>query len=251
VVEFLAWMFRIDAKRFNASVNPGEKFHGGDSRRLRKSATRGGALATLVCGAALAFLALSSVAWSQQSAGTGPQSNGSAAVASGADSSSAALQSLPKIADLAWLEGRWRGEWGPRVAEQVWLAPKDGLVLGDFRLIENDKLLVIEVFTLLEKPGGINFYFRHFTPELVPWEKSDATLLKLTRAEPKIFEFENSANGKPKRVVFTKIDADTYTWRSEIISDTGDSQTVEITYHRQPLSAIAPNSGAGSHPKKK
>ncbi len=53
------------------------------------------------------------------------------------------------------------------------MAPKAGMMLGDFRVIENDKVLVIELFTLVEKPGGINFYFRHFTPELVPWEKSD------------------------------------------------------------------------------
>ena len=60
---------------------------------------------------------------------------------------------------------------------------KAGMMLGDFRLIENDKVLVIELFTLVEKPGGINFYFRHFTPELVPWEKSDATVLQLASAE--------------------------------------------------------------------
>ena len=131
------------------------------------------------------------------------------------------------------------------------MAPKAGMMLGDFRLIENDKVLVVELFTLLEKNGGIDFYFRHFTPELVPWEKSDATLLKLSTAEPKKFDFENSANAKPKRVIFTKIDADAYTWRSEIIPENGDTQIVEITYHRQPLPAIAPNSSAAAHLKKK
>jgi Domain of unknown function (DUF6265) len=157
----------------------------------------------------------------------------------------------PNLAEFSWLEGRWRGDWGPRIAEQVWMAPKAAMMLGDFRLIENDRVLVVELFTLVEKLGGINFYFRHFTPELVPWEKSDATLLKLSTAEPKKIDFENSANGKPKRVIFTKIDADTYTWRSEIIPETGDPQIVEITYHRQPLAAIAPSSSAAAHPKKK
>jgi hypothetical protein len=201
----------------------------------------------------LAFFVSSPAHSAQQAAGVTSQSNTGSAVAANAAASPDSPESAPapNLSDFAWLEGRWRGDWGPRVAEQIWTAPKAGSMVGDFRLIENDKVLVIEFFTLLEKPGGINFYFRHFTPELVPWEKSDATLLKLSTAEPKKIDFENPANGKPKRVVFTKIDADTYTWRSEIIPETGDPQIVEITYHRQPLAAIAPNSSAAAHPKKK
>jgi hypothetical protein len=204
-------------------------------------------------GTALALFATSPADSAQQAAGVTSQSNAGSAVAANAAVSLAppAAAPTPNLSDFAWLEGRWRGDWGPRVAEQIWTAPRAGTMVGDFRLIENEKVLVIEFFTLLEKPGGINFYFRHFTPELVPWEKSDATLLKLSTVEPKKIDFENSANGKPKRVVFTKIDADTYTWRSEIIPETGDPQIVEITYHRQPLAAIAPNSGAAAHPKKK
>jgi hypothetical protein len=204
-------------------------------------------------GAALALFGSSSTDSAQQSAGAGSQSKAGPAVVSESAASATPPQSDPgsKLADFSWLEGRWRGDWGPRVAEQVWMVPKAGMMLGDFRLIENDKVLVVELFTLVEKPGGINFYFRHFTPELVPWEKSDATLLRLSTAEPKKFNFENAANGKPKRVVFTKIDVDAYTWRSEIIPETGDPQIVEITYHRQPLVAIAPNPSAATHPKKK
>jgi hypothetical protein len=204
-------------------------------------------------GAALALFNSLPADSAQQAAGAAAPSKAGSAVAS--ESAASAIPPPPdpgsKPADFSWLEGRWRGDWGPRIAEQVWMAPKAGMMLGDFRLIENDKVLVIEFFSLVEKKGGVNFYFRHFTPELVPWEKSEATLLKLSAAEPKKFEFENPANGKPKRVVFTKTDADTYIWRSEIIPETGDRQVVEITYHRQPLAAIAPNSSTAAHPKKK
>ena len=202
-----------------------------------------GVLSLLVAGAAFAFSAPSPANSAPQSAGAG--SPAQAVSSAGRDAAA------PTLSDFAWLEGRWRGDWGPRVAEQIWTAPKAGTMVGDFRLVENDKVLVIEFFTLLEKNGGINFYFRHFTPELVPWEKSEATLLKLTAVEPRKFDFENPANGKPKHVAFIKIDADTYRWRSEIIPETGDPQIVEITYHRQPLAAIAPNSSAAAHPKRK
>jgi len=215
--------------------------------------TKLGVLMWFAVGAALALSASLPAGSAQQAEGAGSKSNGAQVAGPDAAASPAAPQTAPdpKLSDLAWLEGRWRGDWGSRVAEQVWTAPQAGMMLGDFRLIENDKVLVLEFFTLVEKPGGIKFYFRHFTPELVPWEKSGATELQLASAEPKKFEFENSANGKPKRAIFTRIDADTFSARSEIIPESGDPQVIEITYHRQPLAVVAPNSGAGAHPKKK
>lgn len=150
--------------------------------------------------------------------------------------------SSPTLADFAWLEGRWRGEWGPRVAEQVWLAPKAGTMAGLFRLVENDKMLVIEMFTLVEKPDEIDLYFRHFTPSLLPWEKSDAVVLKLASLDAKNADFENPANGMPKRAILMRVDPDTYVARSEIIPDQGETQVIEITYHRQKSAGGQPNS---------
>jgi hypothetical protein len=212
-----------------------------------------GVVFLLVFATALAFAASSPANSAQQSAGAGPQPKSTSSAGPDAAAAPISPQSIPspKLSDLAWLEGRWRADWGPRMAEQVWMAPKAGMMLGDFRVIENDKVLVIELFTLVEKSGGINFYFRHFTPELVPWEKSDGTLLKLATADAKRFDFENPTNGKLKRAIFTRVDADTYIARSEIIPENGDPQIIEITYHRQPLEAVAPNSGPGAHPKKK
>jgi Domain of unknown function (DUF6265) len=239
-------MARTVAKRFSPTLNPVGKSHRRISRRPRVFRFRIGVLFLFAFGAALVLFASLPADSAQQSAGAGSQSKGGLATTSETAAPATPPQSLPgtNVADFSWLEGRWRGDWGPRVAEQIWTAPKARMMLGDFRLIENDKALVIELFTLVEKTGGINFYFRHFTPELAPWEKSDATLLKLSTAELKKFDFENPANGKPKRIVFTKIDADAYTWRSEIIPDSGDPQIVEITYHRQPFATVAPNPGA-------
>jgi Domain of unknown function (DUF6265) len=154
------------------------------------------------------------------------------------------------LADFSWLEGTWRGEWGPRTAEQVWLAPQAGGALGIFRLMENDKTLVIELFTLVENSSGIDFYLRHFTPQLIPWEKSDATLLHLASRSDTKFEFENPANGMPKRTILTRLDADTFVARSEIIPESGEIQVVEITYHRQKPAAENPNAGNAAHRKK-
>jgi hypothetical protein len=162
----------------------------------------------------------------------------------------AAQASSPKLADLSWLVGTWKGEWGPRTAEQVWLTPNAGEVLGVFRLAENDKMLVIELFTLVERSGDIDFYLRHFTPQLVPWEKSEATMLRLISLDALKIEFENPINGMPKRASFTRLDADTYLARSEIVPDSGEMQVVEITYHRQKPAVEKSSAGSGAHRKK-
>src|SRR5208282_1708480 len=172
----------------------------------------------------------------QQPTGAGTQT----APAQPAAQNPAAVPAAPQkttLADFAWLAGRWEGAWGPRVARQMWTAPKAGVMLGTFQLAENDKTLVLELFTLVEEPKGIKFNLRHFTPELMAWEKPGPTVLNLASADAKIFVFENPVDGQPKREILTRVDPDTYVARSEIAPDKGDLQATEITYHRQMESA--------------
>jgi len=206
---------------------------------------------------ALFTLAIASVpANAQQSAGAGAPAGNTTSTPPSQSPVPPPQQSAPSaahkttLADFAWLEGRWRGEWVSRVAEQTWLGPKAGEMTGTFRLVEGEKILVLELFTLVEKPEGINFYFRHFTPELVPWEKSDATLMNLESSDAQKAVFANPLNGEPKRVTLLKVDADTYTARADIEPEHGDPQTIEITYHRQKPPDAAPSGGNAGHRKK-
>ncbi|MGA8036959.1 MAG: DUF6265 family protein [Candidatus Acidiferrales bacterium] len=150
------------------------------------------------------------------------------------DGSLAAVSIVATVADLAWLEGTWRGEWGPRVAQLVWMAPQAGVMTGAFSLMETDKVLVIELFTIAQTPTGVELNIRHFTPDLMAWEKGDPTRLTLSSFDDKRYEFDNAVDGKPKRSILSRIDADTYISRSEIAPDTGNQQVIEITYHRIP-----------------
>jgi hypothetical protein len=156
----------------------------------------------------------------------------------------------PTLVQFNWLEGHWRGEWGSRIAEQTWLEPKAGEIAGLFRLVEREKILVLEIFSLVEKPEGIRFYLRHLTSELLPWEKSDATMLKLESVDATKATFVNPLNGEPKRAIFTRLDPDTYTARSEIEPADGEPQVIEITFHRQKPQPAAASAGSGGRPKK-
>jgi hypothetical protein len=188
---------------------------------------RGATLA--LAGASLLLLVLPERAAAQQPTGAGTR----AEPAREKRSSLPAPAAKTTLANFAWLEGRWQGAWGPRTAQQVWTPPRAGVMLGTFQLIENDKTLVIELFTLVEKQDGIELRLRHFTPSLVAWEKSGPTVLKLTSVDPKTIVFENPGDGEPKRAVIQRIDADTYISRSEILPKKGDLLVTEITYRRQ------------------
>ena len=197
------------------------------------------------CAAICLVAAHPSAIRAQKPTGVGTQS-ATAVMAAPQTTPAPAPTTKATLADFGWLEGRWRGDWGPRVAEQVWFAPKAGVMTGLFRLVENDKTLVLELFTLVEKAEGIEFFFRHFTPELVPWEKSGATVLNLASLDAKKVDFENAVNGQPKHAILIRVDADTYTARSEIIPETGDPQVIEITYHRQKPIPEKPSAGSGA-----
>ncbi|MGH9733590.1 MAG: DUF6265 family protein [Candidatus Acidiferrales bacterium] len=166
---------------------------------------------------------------------------GHAAVVSGSSpstgtQSSASTESAgepARLADLAWLAGRWVGKWGPRTAEQTWTPPQAGQMLGTFRLFEDSHTLLVELYALNQKPGGVELRFRHFTPDLVPWEKSAATQLSLMSSDSKKWVFLNSVDGQPKRSIIIRVDSDTYTLRSEISAGDGPMRVVDITFHRQ------------------
>jgi hypothetical protein len=163
------------------------------------------------------------------------------------------LGSPATLSDFTWLAGNWQGAWGPRIVEQTWMAPKAGEMLGIFRVLENDKTLVIELLSLMETPEGIEFRFRHFTPPLVAWESSGPTTLKLASFDSRTAVFENAAAGQPKRGTLTRVDPDTYVSRSEIIPEGNNAQVTEIQFHRQnptPAPPVGKKGSGGSKAKK-
>jgi len=107
------------------------------------------------------------------------------------------------------------------------------MMLGTLQVAENDKTLVLELFTLAETQDGVEMRLRHFTPSLTPWEGSKVAILRFASADPKSQVFENPGAGDPQRAIFQKLDADTYISRSEIVAENGERQVTEITFRRQ------------------
>src|ERR1700730_17743393 len=134
------------------------------------------------------------------------------------------------LEDFSWLAGRWEGQLGPLTAEQQWMAPKNGTMQGFFRLTDSEKTVVIELFTIRDTPDGLVFYFRHFSPELKPWEESEAYHLKLAKSDAGTFRFDNPVSNQLKDAIITRVDNDTYVSHGDITDADGKTKSIEVTY---------------------
>ena len=150
----------------------------------------------------------------------------------------AATPKSPTLADFAWLTGRWEGSIAfagydkPLTAEQEWMSAKNGTVLGMFRLSSDQKTVFLEFFTIRETPDGILFYFRHFSPELVPMEKEDAYRLKLVKSEGGRFQFDNTVQNQLKDATLTLVDSDHFVSHANLTGPDGKPAAIEVSYHR-------------------
>ena len=121
------------------------------------------------------------------------------------------------------------------------------MMLGTLQVTENDKTLVLELFTLAETQAGVELRLRHFTPSLTPWEGSKTAILRFASSDPKSQVFENPGAGDPQRATFQKLDADTYVSRSEVVAENGERQVTEIMFRRQKEPPPSKRHGSANH----
>ncbi|MGH9738352.1 MAG: DUF6265 family protein [Candidatus Acidiferrales bacterium] len=145
----------------------------------------------------------------------------------------------PTLSQFSWLAGHWQGQWGPRLAQQAWMPPHSGVMVGIFQLSDNSKTLVLELYSIASTPQGIELRVRRFTPSLAHWEKLGPTLLELKSIDSKLIVFENADNGQPKSWLMRRTGTDSFIQRFEIVPQKGQPQVNEIVYHRQPVSPAA------------
>jgi len=89
------------------------------------------------------------------------------------------------VQDVAWMEGRWRGQIWDGVVEEVWTGPLSGGMVGAFRFVKGGKLVFSEMVHVEKEGDDLYMRLKHFNPGLKGWEeKNDNVSLKLTEAAP-------------------------------------------------------------------
>jgi hypothetical protein len=140
-----------------------------------------------------------------------------------------------------WLTGRWEGRMtgGAGLADVTFAAPAGGVITGMMRLVRDEKVLVVELISLVDTPSGMEMRFRHFSPSLESYEPTFRQNMRLTTHAADRTVFENAVpfdralmSTQPRTTTWTRIDADSFVGHSDIIGDDGKAAVVEVTYRR-------------------
>jgi hypothetical protein len=148
---------------------------------------------------------------------------------------------VPTTSDFKWLEGQWEGHMtgGIGVAHVMFGPPAAGLITGVMRLIDGEKVLVVELISLVDTPPGVEMRFRHFSPALDAYESTfkQSMLLKKHDADADVFENTVAFDAKlmstqPRVTTWKRVSADTFVGHSDIFGSDGKPAVVEVTYKR-------------------
>jgi hypothetical protein len=133
------------------------------------------------------------------------------------------------IADAAWLQGYWVGDGFGGVAEDTWMPPSNGAMLGAFRLVKADgsrgfyELLGIEEFE-----GSLRIVVKHFHPDWVGWEEKDQALkIRLTKLGPDELVFGGLA--------FQRTAPDAFTFRLTMRQKEGPPKVETVAFRKKAL----------------
>lgn len=80
------------------------------------------------------------------------------------------------IADMEWYAGRWTGSGLGGLIEEVWSPPRDGTMMGMYRLIKAGKPIFYELLLITEESGSLAIKLKHFHADLRGWEERDASV---------------------------------------------------------------------------
>ena len=92
---------------------------------------------------------------------------------------------------MAWLSGRWEGEGLGGFNEEIWSAPRDGVMMGMFRHLKNNRTVFYEFLMFVEEKGTVVLKLKHFNPDFSGWEeKKDYVDFPLVKVEQRAVHFD-------------------------------------------------------------
>ena len=137
-----------------------------------------------------------------------------------------------KLADFAWMEGKWQGQFGEALAEESFMAPKAGAILNMLRVTKDGNLLVYETSALVETADALELRVRHFNAKLEAMESEQPIILKLVKYDGFRAEFENFIHNAPKHTIITRKSNDEMDVYSEILRKDGHPTIHKLTMRR-------------------
>ena len=127
---------------------------------------------------------------------------------------------------LAWLQGCWRLDAGPRIVEEQWMAPRGQTMLGSSRTVRDGKTTEHEFVIVRETAGGQLAY------EVSPSGRAP-TLFTSTSVEDGSVVFENLQHDFPQRVAYRRQGSELLAWiEGPAKNAPGQLRRIEYPYRR-------------------
>ena len=108
----------------------------------------------------------------------------------------------PKLENIAWISGTWKGEAFGGITEEIWSKPSGGSMMATFKLINEGKVTFYEIEIIREIENSLILQLKHFHSDLKGWETKEETVdfpLKEITANKVVFEgmtFEKISNNE-------------------------------------------------------
>lgn len=100
----------------------------------------------------------------------------------------------PDVQRLAWLEGRWSGEKDGVSSEEIWTAPRGGVLLGLHSDVKGGRLVSWEFLRIARTDDGVSYFA---SPRSAP-----PTAFRLVEAGEGRAVFENRQHDFPQRILY-------------------------------------------------
>ena len=142
-------------------------------------------------------------------------------------SSQAQSNSLnPKLENIAWISGQWKGEAFGGITEENWSQPSGDSMMAAFKLINNGKVTFYEIIVIREINKTLLLQLKHFSGDLKGWETKNETV-----DFPLISITENKVSFKG--MIFEKVSATEMNVYVDIKDEEGEIENVKFNYIKQ------------------
>ncbi|WP_308993027.1 DUF6265 family protein [Mariniflexile litorale] len=131
----------------------------------------------------------------------------------------------PKLKNIAWISGNWKGEAFGGLTEENWSTPSGDSMMATFKLIVNNKVAFYEIEIIREVNNTLILQLKHFNNDLKGWETKDETIdfpLKQITANKVVFE----------GMIFEKVNANEMNIYVDIHDEQGALETVKFNYKK-------------------
>ncbi len=82
----------------------------------------------------------------------------------------------PKLENIAWIAGNWKGKAFGGLTEENWSEPSGGSMMATFKLVKDGKVSFYEIEIIREINNTLILQLKHFYNDLKGWEAKNETI---------------------------------------------------------------------------